>query len=367
MATVDEGTRQAWSLRHVRGLAGRGDRARAAVLLPALAALLAAAFLLGVGVGAVPIGPAQVVAILLRRAGVTLDVPFTAQQAAVLWGIRLPRVLLAALVGAGLAASGATLQGIFRNPLADPGLIGVSSGAALGAVAAIVLGFARLGIASLPVAAFGGGLLATLTVSLFARQGGRTEVVTLLLTGVALNAIAGAGTGLLIFAASDQQLRSIVFWSFGSLGGATWPAILAVLPPVGGGLLLLPRWGRALNLLVLGEREARHLGVATERARLALIALAALITGAAVAVCGTIGFVGFIVPHMIRLVAGPDHRLLLPASALGGAALLLLADLVARVVVQPAELPLGVVTALAGGPFFLWLLHRTRREQGGWG
>jgi iron complex transport system permease protein len=347
--------------------ARQAARGHAAALLLGLLALLLAAILLGVGLGAVRIGPGQVAAILLRRAGVTLDVAYSAQQAAVLWGIRLPRVALAMLVGGGLAASGAALQGVFRNPLADPGLIGVSSGAALGAVAATVLGVAPLGLATLPLAAFASGLATTLVVYAFARQGGRTEVVTLLLTGVALNAIAGAATGFLIFAASDQQLRSIVFWSFGSLGGATWRAVLAVLAPIGGGLLLLPRWGRELNLLTLGEREARHLGVATERVRLTLIVLCALTTGAAVAVCGTIGFVGLVVPHLLRLLAGPDHRLLLPASALGGAALLILADLVARTAVAPAELPLGVVTALAGGPFFLWLLHRTRRQQGGWG
>jgi iron complex transport system permease protein len=206
-----------------------------------------------------------------------------------------------------------------------------------------------------------------LSVYGFARSGGRTEVVTLILAGIAVNAIAGAFTGLFIFVANDVQLRTIVFWTLGSLGGATWRAVWSVLPFIGIGLLLLPRWGRQLNLLVLGEREARHLGVDTERLRFALVVLAALITGASVAVAGIIGFVGLIVPHIIRLVAGPDHRLLLPASALAGASLLLLADLAARTLVLPRELPLGVVTALAGGPFFLWLLHRTRREHGGWG
>jgi len=209
-------------------------------------------------------------------------------------------------------------------------------------------------------------LVATLLVYGLARHGGRTEVVTLLLTGIAINAICGAVTGFLIFSATDSQLRSIVFWSFGSLGGATWRATLTVAPLIIAGTLLLPRWARALNLLTLGEREARHLGVETERVRLLLIILTALITGASVAVCGTIGFIGLVVPHLLRLIAGPDHRLLLPASALGGAALLALADLVARTVAAPVEIPLGVITALVGGPFFLWLLQRTRRAQGGW-
>ncbi len=336
-------------------------------ILPALALGLLAAFVLSVGKGAVPIAPGQVAAILLHKAGLAAATTYSAQQEAVLWNIRLPRAILAMLVGGALAASGATLQGVFRNPLTDPGLIGVASGAALGAVGSIVLGFTFLGVATLPAAAFIGGLVTTLCVYLMSRRNGRTEIVTLLLTGIALNAIAGAATGFLIFIASDAQLRSVVFWSLGSLGGATWRNITVAGPVIGAGLLLLPRWGRDLNLLTLGEREARHLGVETERVRLLLIVLTALITGAAVAVCGTIGFVGLVVPHLIRLIAGPDHRVLVPASALGGALLVTLTDLVARTIAAPVEIPLGVITALTGGPFFLWLLHRTRREQGGWG
>ena len=342
-------------------------RRRAALLLPSLAALLLVMVLVNAGRGAVKISPAQVIAIIAGHAGLELDVTVSPQQEAVLWNIRLPRIVMAALVGGALALAGAVLQGVFRNPLADPSLVGVSSGAALGAVAAIVAGVTPLGLASLPVAAFVGGMLAMLLVYGFARSGGRTEVVTLILAGIAVNAIAGAFTGLFIFVANDVQLRTIVFWTLGSLGGATWRSVWSVLPFIGLGLLLLPRWGRQLNLLVLGEREARHLGVDTERLRFVLVTLAALITGASVAVAGIIGFVGLVVPHIIRLVAGPDHRLLLPASALTGASLLLLADLGARTLVLPRELPLGVVTALAGGPFFLWLLHRTRREHGGWG
>ncbi|CAA9551306.1 MAG: Vitamin B12 ABC transporter, permease protein BtuC [uncultured Thermomicrobiales bacterium] len=356
-----EPTRARWS----RVWGGVGSRA--ALLLPTLTLLLVAAALFSVGRGAVAISPAQVLAILLGKVGIATDTAYTAQQAAVLWNIRLPRVLLGMLVGGGLAISGAALQGIFRNPLTDPGLIGVSSGAALGAVGAIILGITAFGAFVMPLAAFIGGLLATLLVYGLARHGGRAEVVTLLLTGIAVNAICGAAVGFLIFLASDAQLRSIVFWSFGSLGGATWSATLAVAPLIIVGTMLLPRWGRALNLLSLGEREARHLGVETERVRLALIVLTALITGAAVAVCGTIGFVGLVVPHLLRLIAGPDHRTLLPASAIGGAALLTLADLFARTVAAPVEIPLGVITALAGGPFFLWLLCRTRRAHGGWG
>jgi iron complex transport system permease protein len=345
----------------------RRSRRGTAWLTPALVALLVAAVLINAGSGAVRISPLQVIAIVLGHAGISLDVTVTPQQDAVLWNIRLPRIVLAALVGGSLALAGAVLQGVFRNPLADPSLVGVSSGAALGAVAAIVLGFGTFGLASLPLAAFAGGMLAMVAVYGFARQGGRTEVVTLILAGIAINAIAGALTGIFFFLANDVQLRTIVFWTLGSLGGATWRSVWAVLPFIALGMLLLPRWGRQLNLLVLGEREARHLGINTERMRFLLVALAALITGASVAVAGVIGFVGLVVPHIIRLIAGPDHRLLLPASALAGASLLLLADLAARTLVLPRELPLGVVTALAGGPFFLWLLHRTRQEHGGWG
>ncbi len=337
------------------------------LLFTILIVLLLTAVLLNVGIGAVEIGPGRVLAILASHAGIDLGPTFTTQQDAVLWAIRLPRVVLTAMVGAGLAVSGAALQGVFRNPLADPGLIGASSGAALGAIGSIVLGFAPFGLASLSIFAFLGSLLTTGLVYLLARFDGRTEVVTLILTGVALNAVTGAATGFLIYLADDAQLRTVTFWSLGSAGGATWRSVGTGLPFILAGLLLLPRWGQALNLLVLGERESRHLGIETERTRVVLIVLTALMTGAAVALAGTVGFIGLVVPHLLRLVAGPDHRVLLPASALGGATLLLLADLAARTVVSPAELPLGTVTALAGGPFFLWLLHRTRRQHGGWG
>lgn len=337
------------------------------ILLPSLVVLLIIACLLGIGIGAVEIHPHQTVSIIANHLGWDLNVAYTQQQDAVVWAIRLPRVMLAILVGSALAVSGAALQGMFRNPLADPGLIGVSSGAALAAVTSVVLGVSFLGVATMPAFAFVGGLITALIVYAIARHNGRTEIITLVLAGIALNTMAGAGTGLLTYVASDQQLRAVVFWSLGSLGSATWRSVLAATPFILIGLLLVPRWGQALNLLVLGEHEARHLGVDTERVRLELIVCAALMTGAAVAVAGVVGFVGLIVPHLVRLVAGPDHRTLLPASALFGAVLLVLTDLLARTVVQPAELPLGVLTALTGGPFLLLLMLRTRRSQGGWG
>ncbi|MGH8776785.1 MAG: FecCD family ABC transporter permease [Jiangellaceae bacterium] len=337
---------------------------RSALLLPALGVLLVAAVLVNVATGAVTIAPDQVLTSVLAQVGLA-ESPGP-QLDGVLWAIRVPRVVLACLVGAGLGVAGASLQGVFRNPLADPGLLGVSSGAAVGAVGAIVLGLGPLTLAALPFAAFLGGLVAVVAAYAVARHDGRTEVLTLVLAGVAVNAVAGGVIGLLTYLADDAELRTITFWSLGSLGGATWRSVAQAAPFVVVGTVLLTRSGRTLNVLVLGDREARHLGLAPERSRLRIVALTALVTGAAVAVSGIVGFVGLVVPHLIRLLVGPDHRLLLPASALAGASVLLLADLLARMLVIPAELPLGVVTALVGGPFFLWLLVRTRRS-GSWG
>ncbi|MBX3015569.1 MAG: iron ABC transporter permease [Caldilineaceae bacterium] len=330
---------------------------------------LVVAILFAVGIGAVAIAPGQVLAILAKQIGITLPWAFTEQQAAVLLAIRIPRVLLGSLIGAGLAVSGAALQGLFRNPLADPGLIGVSSGAALAAVATIVLGatfasalFQTLGLFTLPLVAFAGSVGATLLVYQLSLVAGRTVVATMLLAGIAVNALLGAFTGLLTFVATDAQLRNITFWGLGSVSGATWRSVWAVMPFIALTLLLLPRLARPLNALALGEAEANHLGFAVERTKRLIVVLVALTVGASVALTGIIGFVGLLVPHLLRLLVGPDHRVLLPGSALLGATLLLLADLVARTIVAPAELPIGIVTAMIGAPTFLWLLLRDRRR-----
>ena len=333
---------------------------------------LAAAFLLAVGYGAVAIGPGQVIAILTAQIGVELPWEFTRQQEAVVLAIRLPRACAGILIGAGLAVSGAALQGLFRNPLADPALIGVSTGAALAAVAVIVLGGSIAALVPflpmsvlMPLAAFGGGLATTFVVYRIASRDSHTDVATLLLAGVAMNALTAAGIGFMIFLSNEQQLRDLNYWLLGSLGGITWDRLALGAPFIMVGALALTLFARSLNALLLGESEAVHLGFHVERTKRTIIVLAALAAGATVALSGVIGFVGLVVPHVVRLIAGPDHRLLLPLSMLFGASLLLIADLFARTLVLPAELPIGILTSCVGGPFFLWLLLR-RRSLGGW-
>jgi iron complex transport system permease protein len=337
-------------------------------MLPILTVLLMGVVLLAVGIGAVQIAPEQVIAILLKQVGVDAGIPFEARQESVLMVIRLPRVVAGVLIGSVLALSGAMIQGLFRNPLADPGLIGISSGAALAAAVTIVLGGtvlsgvqALLGDWLLPIAAFGGGIVTTLLIYRLASGGGRTSVTTLLLAGIAVNALTGALIGLLTITATDDQLRDLTFWSLGSLGRAGWALIGVTLPFMILALLPVPFLGRSLNAFLLGEDEAAHIGVHVERVKIAVVVLVALGVGAGVAMAGSIGFIGLVVPHLLRLIVGPDHRLLLPGSALLGAALLVGADLLARTIAVPAEIPIGIVTALVGAPFFFGLLLRERR------
>ncbi|MFF4405738.1 FecCD family ABC transporter permease [Streptomyces sp. NPDC001262] len=322
--------------------------------------------LLSAGLGAYGIPVGDVAGSLLHRAGLG-GAALDRVGESVLWNVRLPRVALALLVGASLGCAGALMQGVFGNPLAEPGVIGISAGAAVGAVASIALGLSFLGTWTVTACAFATGLGTVLLVYVLSRSGGRTEVVTLILTGIAVNAFAGALIGLCVFAADTAQITQITFWQLGSLAQATWPKVLAVLPCALAGLAVAPWYARKLDLLALGERSARHLGVDVERLRMVLILVVALLTAAAVAVAGIVTFVGLLVPHLLRMAAGPGHRFLVPGSALGGALVLVAADLTARTAAQPAELPLGVLTALLGSPFFFWLLRRTRRRQGGWG
>ena len=345
----------------------RPEALRRTAVFGVLSVLLGVMVVVSVGAGQVSIPANEVLGSFAHRIGLDLgSLPNHPQAEAVLWQIRLPRVLLAVIVGAALAAAGALMQGVFGNPLAEPGVVGVSSGAALAAATSIAFGVGFLGAWTVPIFAFGGGLITTLLVYVMSRDGGRTEVVTLVLTGVAINAMANAGMAFVMFVADTQAREEIVFWTLGSLNGTRWQYVALVLPLAAVGLLGAFALSRQLDLLSLGDRAARHVGVDVERLRLVVIVLVALLTAAAVSFCGIIGFVGLVVPHLIRIVLGPGHRVLVPASALGGAVLLVAADLVARTAVAYADLPIGMLTALVGGPFFFWLLRRTRRTAGGW-
>lgn len=342
-------------------------RCRSAWWLLALGLLTAA--ILNLSSGSIRLGPLQQLSILLEPLSGPL--PFGAHSegdAAVMWNLRVPRVLLGMVAGAALAMSGAAIQGLFRNPLADPALIGVTSGGAMGAIGAILatgsglLAPFWLERFAVPLGALLGALGTTYIIFRLASTGGRTSATTLLLVGIAINALAGAVIGLALFGLSSSEgLRTFVFWTLGSLDRASWTELfvgLLIIAPTG---LLLPRFAASLNLLLLGEAEAYHLGVAVPLVTRRVIFLSAALAGTTVALAGTIGFVGLIVPHLARLLVGPDHRRLFPACAIGGALLLLLADAIARTVVAPAILPIGVLTALAGAPFFLFLLTRRSR------
>ncbi len=348
---------------------GSARRARPALALGILTGLMLALVVLAIQTGAVAISWRQIVAVALAQFGAALPDDVTAQTSAVLLSIRLPRIVLGIAAGAGLGAAGAVLQGVFRNPLADPMLIGVSSGAALAVTAAIVLGgpvFARFptiaAALTLPIAGFLGGLAATLLLYRLSTRAGRTSLTTMLLAGIAINALAFSGIGVFTTMASNEQLRNISFWNFGSLSGAGLEHVGVIATIVVIACIALVRMSPALNALLLGDREARHLGFDTQALKRNVIAWSALLAGVLVAACGVIGFVALVAPHVVRLFCGPDHRVVIPGAALLGATLLLAADLAARVVIAPAELPIGIVTALLGAPFFLWLLMRHREH-----
>ncbi|MEX2564913.1 MAG: iron ABC transporter permease [Cyclobacteriaceae bacterium] len=329
-----------------------------------LGLLLLAVFSLTVG--AYPISFPNAVAVLLNQVGLVLGT-FTVQESNVLLQIRFPRILLAMLVGGGLGVSGAALQGLFRNPLVEPGLIGVSSGGALFAVIFIVFGASfpwltnLFGNFSLPLFAFIGGLINVMLVYEMANYGGKTDISLLILAGVALTALSSALIGLAIFYADEAALRNFTFWSLGDVGGANWDKVkIAIL------LILAPSFWimfqyRNLNALSLGENEAFHMGVDVQRVKYIVLFMSALVVGVGVSMTGTIGFVGLIVPHLIRLSFGADHRLVLPGAFLLGACLLNASDLLARTIVMPAELPIGIITAIIGSPFFIWLIINVKK------
>lgn len=334
------------------------------IMFPLLLIVLIASLLLGVGFGGVKIELAQILLIFLHKLpvlNVYIHPGWSNVNETIVLSLRLPRVLLAGLVGAGLALAGAAFQGLFRNPMADPYVIGVSSGAALGAVFAMLLP-AVLHIMlplTVPVSASVFAMLTIFMVYHLARTGSKVPVITLLLSGVAVSSLLSAMVSLIMFF-SGSQLHQVVFWLMGGLSGRGWNYVYMFLPCGIAGAAIIIFNARELNAMLLGEESAQHLGIDVESVKRWLLIAASLLTGAAVSVSGLIGFIGLIVPHMVRILAGPDHRLLLPSAAVCGASVLILSDLLARVVLSPEELPVGIVTALVGAPFFIFLLHKQK-------
>lgn len=342
-------------------------RTRTVLVFGGLTLALVTAVIVAAGSGQLEVSPSEVIGSILHRLGIDAgSMPSHPNGDAVLWDVRFPRVVMALLVGSALGVAGALMQGVFGNPLAEPAVVGVSSGAAVGACLVIVFKITVLGTFTTPVAAFLASLLTTLIVYGLSRSNGRTEVVTIVLMGIAVNAVSAGLIGFFVFLGDTQAREQIVFWQLGSLNGIRWQAVAAVAPLMAVGLAGAGTVARRLDLLALGERPARHLGVNVERLRLTTIVMVALLVGPAVAFAGIIGFVGLVVAHLLRMVIGPSHPTLIPASALGGALVLLLADLFARTAVDFADLPIGMLTALIGGPSFFWLLRRERNRVGGW-
>lgn len=331
-----------------------------------MSAILLGTVLLSLAWGQIYVPPQSMLTVIgkvLHLPGIQGDT-LTPEQTAVIWHIRMPRTLVGVLVGAALAVSGAVMQGVFGNPLADPGIIGVSSGAALGAVVAIALGLTSAGMYYMPLFALTGALTAiTLTVFLTLREG-KIPVMVLLLAGVAVSMLTGALTSGILTFMNEYRLREFLFWMVGGLDYRRWEHFFLALGPVAAGIVFLCLLARQLNVLSLGEDEARAVGMPVVRLRLLLLFVAAATTAAAVCVSGTIGFVGLIVPHILRLLLGPDHRVLLPACALAGGFFLVLCDTLGRMVMPPVEIRVGIMTALTGAPYFLYLLRRVQKGGG---
>ncbi|MEE9284369.1 MAG: iron chelate uptake ABC transporter family permease subunit [Dehalococcoidia bacterium] len=339
-----------------------GVTTRLAVGVGVLSVLLLSAAMASLAMGPVEIPVGHVAAIILDRVGLDLA-DYTRTEELVVEQLRAPRILVGGLVGMALGVAGAAMQGLFRNPMADPGIIGVSAGGATGAVLAIALGLSTLFFLALPLFAFAGALGAAFLVYAIASFGGRVSMPTLLLAGVAVSSFLGAVvSAVIVLVPANESLREILFWLAGGLDGRTWEHVRIAAGPILAGVAVLTLVSRDLNLLLLGDEEARSMGVPVQVVRPLIIATAALVTGTAVAFSGTIAFVGLVVPHMLRLLFGPDHRVLVPLSAVGGALFVVVADTIARTVIQPTELRVGIITAFVGAPFFLFLLVRNKRQ-----
>lgn len=343
---------------------------RNTAVIGGLGILLLVAVVFSLTVGAVSVPAKDVAVILLKKLGLFSSAEVNSIHEVVLNAIRFPRIIMTLLIGATLGVSGAALQGLFRNPLVEPSLIGVSGGSAAAVVIVVVFGGAMalpssgwLYNALVPLVAFAGGLIATFLVLKLSYQAGKTNIAVLVLIGVAMQALTGAIIGLAIFYADDNQLRTFTFWTLGDLGGATWERLYITAPLMVVSFTVLLLHSRSLNAMALGEAEAFHMGVDIERTKRIIVFFSALGVAVGVSMSGVIGFVGLVVPHLVRVLFQPDHKLVMPASVLGGALLLILADVIARTVVSPAELPIGVVTALIGAPFFITLLLNAKRKQ----
>ncbi len=335
---------------------------RSPALLPLLLALLAASLPLACGLGSVAVAPSEAVRAVAWALGIEAFGRPSESATAIVVQVRLPRVLVAMLVGGGLALAGAVMQGLFRNPMASPDVLGVSAGGSLGAVVAISTGLADLRPASLPLLALAGSLAAALAVYVIATGRGGTSLLFLILAGLAISSLLNGLISGALLLAREQEISRFIFWTMGGLDGRRWVHVRMMLLVAAPCFVVLLASGRELNLLMLGEEGAHSLGLRVETAKRVLLSVAALLTGAAVAVSGTIGFVGLLVPHLLRLLAGADHRRLLPASAAGGALFLVLCDLLARSLLPSLELRVGVVTALIGSPYLLFLILRSRRR-----
>lgn len=330
-------------------------------VLPAMLVLLLFVIVLAVATGAVYVPLDRSFKIILAGMGLIDDPGLPQNQVSIIYMVRLPRVLIACLAGSALAASGTVMQGMFRNPMADPGILGVSSGAGLGAVIAISLGFSAGSIYLLPLFAASGAIIAVVLIYSLSIRKGSISPLTLILSGLAVSTFIGAVTQLILTRSNDYEVRSYIFWTMGGLNGMMWEQVRLVAGPVIILVLVLLIFSRDLNLLLLGEEEARSVGLEPTRSRKLLLVITSLITATAVSVCGPVSFVGLIVPHIMRLITGPDHRILLPASALGGAIFLTGCDILSRLPAR-GEISVGIITSMLGAPFFLYLLIKTRRE-----
>jgi iron complex transport system permease protein len=340
-------------------------RKQAQLVILVLGLILVLMACVSVSVGQIAINFKNTLAVVTGSLGLPFFGPgaYTEEQKAVIWFIRMPRLIVGILVGGALGISGAVMQGVFSNPLADPGIIGVSSGAATGAVLAIALGVSADSIFALPMFAFGGAIVAVGLTVLLAMRNGKIPVMTLLLAGVAVGMFLGAITSGLLTFMNEQKLQQYLFWMVGGLDYRRWEHVYMAVGPVviGSGLMLL--LARHLNILVLGDTEARAVGMRVMPFRMGLLTIAALTTATSVCVSGNIGFVGLVVPHMMRMLVGPDHRVLLPASALAGAVFLVFCDTLGRIIIPPAEVRVGIMTALLGTPYFLYLLRRMQKTN----